>query len=386
MLTFAPLPVARFLVRAARAVPPALAAVALAVVALVAVAPVAGAATDDDGASGVTWGVRTASQDLGADRQNYSYAVDPGERVVDAIVVTNHAGEPLELDLYAADGFTTDAGQLDVLTRDVDSVGVGAWVELATDHVRLEPGESLQVDFAVTVPAGAEPGDYAGAVVTSLSDAEVSDGVTVDRRLGIRIHLRVTGDLRPAMAVQDLRVDHEPSVNPFAPGRATVTYTVRNTGNVRLSADQAVTVGGPFGVARARTDLTPVPELLPGETWEVSAVVDGVWPLVRIGAGVRLDPALPEGVDGAPVPAPVRASAGAWAVPWSVLALVLVAAAAVLAAHRGRERRRRAEEARVQDAVARALRERDERDGHDGHDEREDPAPKPVPEPAPADA
>lgn len=363
MLPFAP-PVARSGVRRVRA------AVRAAVLALVVGGSVAlplgaaaTAATDDEAGPGVTWGVRTAQADLGADRENYAYTVDPGRRVVDAIVVTNHDDEPLELELYAADGFTTEAGQLDVLTRDVPSTGVGAWVELATDHVRLEPDESLQVDFAVTVPAGAEPGDYAGAVVTSLGDAGTAGGVTVDRRLGIRIHLRVSGELRPALAVEDLRVVHEPALSPFTAGAATVTYTVRNTGNVRLSADQAVTVSGPLGVASARASaLEPVPEILPGESWQVSTRVDGVWPLVRLGATVRLDPVLPEGVDGAPVPAQVRASAGTWAVPWSVLAVLLVGAALALVLRRRRDRNRRAEQARVQEAVEAALRERDARE------------------------
>ena len=39
--------------------------------------------------------------------------------------------------------------------------------------------------------------------------------------------------------------------NPFAPGSATVTYTVRNTGNVRLGGRESVTVAGPGGVRLA---------------------------------------------------------------------------------------------------------------------------------------
>lgn len=336
----------------------------LALVPVLVVAAASRAVTDDDGS--VTWGVRTASS-MGADRQNYTFTVEPGDRVVDAIVVTNHDSVPIDLDLYAADGFTTEAGQLDVAPSDVGSVGLGAWVELATDHVTLAPGESLQVDFAVTVPEDAEPGDHAGAVVTSLSVSERRDGVTVDRRLGIRIHLRVAGELTPAMAVEDLHVEHQGSLNPLAPGRAAVTYTVRNTGNTRLSADQDVTVSGPFGVAHvAAADLEPVPELLPGETWRVSTTVDDVWPLLRIGATVTLDPQLPEGVAGSAAAGsaavePLSVTAGAWAVPWSAVVLVAAAAGAALLARYRRTRRRQAEAARVQRAVEQALRERDER-------------------------
>lgn len=342
-----------------------LGACAAAVLLALTLAPAAHAATDGEQAgdaatsSAVTWGVRTASLDLGADRQNYAYAVEPGEEVLDAIVVTNHDDEPLELDLYAADGFTSDAGELDVLTRDAASTGLGAWVRFATDHVRLEPAQSLQVDFAITVPADAEPGDHAGAVVTSLADAG-ADGVTVDRRLGIRMHLRVAGDLRPVMTVEDLRVDHQPSLNPLGQDSATVSYTVRNDGNVRLSADQAVSVTGPFGTGRVRAaGLAPVPELLPGESWDVTTTLD-VLPLVRLAATVTLDPQLPEEIDGVPAPGQVRGSGGAWAVPWSVLVLLLAAVGTVLLARRRAARRRLAEQTRVEQAVAQALRDRDD--------------------------
>ncbi len=308
----------------------------------------------------VTWGVRTASGDRGADRQNYAYTVAPGERVADAIVVTNHDDRPLELDLYAADGFTTDAGQLDVLPRASASTGVGAWVELATDRVTLDPGASLEVDFAVTVPADAEPGDHAGAVVTSLTVPEGEAGVSVDRRLGIRLHLRVSGDLRPVLAVEDLRLSHTGGANPFAPGAATVTYTVRNTGNARLSAGQDVTVSGPFGLGRVQAaDLAAVPEILPGETWTVRAPVDGVWPLLRLTATAALTPTLPTGAADAPAVPAVRASAGTWAVPWALLVVLVGIAGGVVLARRLRARRRHAEDARVQEAVARALQDRD---------------------------
>ena len=41
------------------------------------------------------------------------------------MVVANH-GAAAHLAVYAADGFTTDAGQLDLVTKDEKSTGVGA--------------------------------------------------------------------------------------------------------------------------------------------------------------------------------------------------------------------------------------------------------------------
>lgn len=136
-----------------------------AVVALTAAAGLlpANPATADTGAGDVTWGVRTAESDAGSDRDNFTYTLDPGEQIDDALIVTNHASELLELSAYAADGFTTSSGQLDLVTADTPSVAVGAWSALCDDQLEIPPGESIEVPFTVTVPANAIPGDYTGA-------------------------------------------------------------------------------------------------------------------------------------------------------------------------------------------------------------------------------
>ncbi|MFJ2304274.1 WxL protein peptidoglycan domain-containing protein [Streptomyces sp. NPDC087787] len=310
----------------------------------------------------VTWTVRTAPNSYGADRSSFSYAVNPGGRVEDAMVVSNRGKSPLTLAVYAADGFTTDTGQLDLLTKDKKSVGIGAWVHADRTSVVLKPGKSVKVPFTVTVPGDATPGDYVGGVLTSLRQSDEAEGINVDRRLGIRVKLRVSGDLRPALAVENLRVDHSGSANPFATGDATVTYTIHNTGNAVLSARQAVSVSGPFGWLRAEANrITSPPELLPGESWKVKMPVHGVVPGVVLTATAALTPLLTDASGSTTALDPVTATAHGWAVPWTLLLLLLlliaVAVGAVVRTRRGRARRKLREDARVRDAVEQALRE-----------------------------
>ena len=312
----------------------------------------------------VSWAVRTAANDQGADRQNFGYEIDPGASVADALVVTNHDVLPLDLALYGADGFTTEAGQLDVVTADTESVALGAWISFDADSVTVPAGESVEVPFTVDVPDNATPGDYAGAVITSLGMPTQEQGLSVDRRLGIRIHLRVGGTLAPALTVADMRVDYSGSFNPFAPGVATVTYTLENTGNARLTAGQKVTLEGPFGMlpTDAKT-IAAAPELLPGETWKVKTQVDGVVPTFLLSAKtvVTLESASSDAAD--PAIAPVEATATTWAVPWALLILVLLVVAAAIVTVRLTRRRRRIrknlEDARVEEAVQQALAERE---------------------------
>ncbi|MFD2763569.1 WxL protein peptidoglycan domain-containing protein [Micromonospora eburnea] len=312
----------------------------------------------------VTWTVRTASNSYGADRSSFGYAVNPGGRLKDAMVVANRGKAPLDLAVYTADGFTTGTGQLDLLTRDKKSVGIGAWVQADRERVVIQPGKSVEVPFAVTIPDNATPGDYAGGILTSLTQATTAEGINVDRRLGIRIKLRVSGALKPSLAVEDLHVAYAGTSNPFGRGDATVTYRIHNTGNAILSAQQAVSITGPFGWLRADArDVAAPPELLPGESWAVTVPVHGVAPTVRLAATVTLTPLLTDASGSTTSLKPVSATASGWAVPWtlSVLAVVLVAAVVggPLLARRSRDRRRRREDARVREAVEQALREQE---------------------------
>ncbi|MFJ6652006.1 WxL protein peptidoglycan domain-containing protein [Microbacterium sp. NPDC091313] len=339
-----------------------LAAVALAVSAIVATAAAPAAAASADTSGALTWGVRTADTAQGDGRQNFAYTVDPGDRLDDALVVSNHDDAPLELDVYAADGFTTQSGQLDLLPRAEDSTGIGTWISVSTGRITIPPGETAQVPFRVSVPANASPGDYLGGIVTSLPQPEQAEGIAVDRRLGIRVQMRVGGALAPSLAVEDLTVGYEPSLNPFAGATANVEYTVRNTGNTRLSALQSVAVSGPFGLLRADLPgVDEVPDLLPGDTWHVSARTDALVPLFWTTVDVTLAPRGPAGFAGAGDPALSTTSAGMLTIPVGQLALLVVVAAlatgTVLAVRRSRRRRRAAEEARIEAAVAAALAE-----------------------------
>ncbi|MDQ1124076.1 WxL protein peptidoglycan domain-containing protein [Microbacterium trichothecenolyticum] len=315
------------------------------------------AATDD-----VTWTVRTASNSLGAERTNYSYTLNPGAHLDDALVIANRGTENLELDVYASDGYTTSTGALDLRVAGEQSVGVGAWVTVPQRHVRVAAGQSVEVPFAVDVPQNATPGDYAGGVVTSLTVADASANVNVDRRLGIRTAIRVGGDLAPALAVDDLRVDWDGGVIPFLVGDATVHYRLHNAGNVALSAEESDAVSGPFDLARVDADPTEAaPTLLPGESWQRDVRVPAVAAMGVLVASVAATPVVTDAAGTITTLDPVAASALGWAVPWPLLLLVVLAVAAAvfgprLLRERGR-RRREAEDARVAAAVERTLAE-----------------------------
>jgi hypothetical protein len=285
-------------------------------------------AADDN----LPWTVQTAADNFGADRQDYAYTINPGGQVEDGIVVVNHGTTPLHLALHAADGVTSRAGALDLVTTDATSSGVGAWVHLNRDDVTVPAGESVEVPFVITLPDDAAPGDYAGGIVTSLAQAG---------EVGIRIRLRVGGALKPSLSVESLRVHYSHAPNPIGKGDATVTYTIHNTGNAILTARQSVSASGPFGRwAVSAGTIADSPPLLPGDTWQVSAPLHGVTPALSLTATVRLVPLLTDAAGSTSPLAATKESGHAWAVPWSLLVAIFVLSGLAVAGLAFRPRRR----------------------------------------------
>ena len=285
-------------------------------------------------AAAAEWTVKPADNSFGAGREDYRYTINPAGRLEDAIVVVNHGAASLHLALHGADGLTTRAGRLDLVT-DSGSKGVGAWVRPGRGDVRVPPGESVQVPFTITLPADAAPGDHVGGIVTSLTQAGVK------QRASIPIRLRVGGALKPALSVERLRVDYSETASPIGKGDATVTYTIHNAGNATLTARQSVSVTGPFGRWAVRAGrIADTPPLLPGETWKVSAPLHDVAPALRLTATVTLVPLLTDAAGSTAPLAAIDASGHALTVPWSLLVAIIGLSGLVVAGRAFRPRRR----------------------------------------------
>ncbi len=336
-----------------------LAAVVLALGATVLGAANAGsalAAGNDD----VTWTVRTASNDFGHNRTSYSYDLRPGATIKDNLVVANRGKDPLTLGVYAADGFTTEAGQLDLVTKGAKSIAVGAWVHAGKDSVTIPAGKTVKVPFTVTIPENATPGDHAGGIVTSLVQPDATETINVDRRLGIQIKLRVDGDLKPGFVIDDLKTKYHGTPNPAGKGDAEVTYTIRNTGNAILSGSGKTSIVGPSGKFKVEgaQQSTP-PQLLPGESWKVSERISGVTPAGKLTATTRLIPVIVDAAGSSTALPPVTATATGWALPWTLILLVVILILGIVGlvriSRRNRARRKAREDARVEEAVKEAL-------------------------------
>jgi len=316
-----------------------------------AAAPSSAAAQED-----ITWGAAPANTDLGTGRPNFDYVLNGGTQITDAISIVNRSDQAITLKVYASDAFTTSTGAVDLLAAEEDPTDVGSWIKLGRKRVKLASQQSVDIPFTLTVPADASAGDHTGGIVTSLVTDAGDGGVALDRRLGSRILLSVPGTADPRLQVSDVQVKWSGTLNPFSGGSATVTYTVSNPGNIRLSAQQQIEISAPAGALTDRAETENLPELLPGASLTRTVEVSHVWPLFRLTATVSESPISSDNPE--IVSAEAAASTSFWAIPWGQLAVLLAAVLVIWAVVAAVRSSRRRTQRRIDAAVEAVKKER----------------------------
>jgi hypothetical protein len=181
--------------------------------------------------------------------------------------------------------------------------------------------------FRISVPRNARPGDHTGALfaaVSILAKAKSGTAVTEQNRIGVPMYLRVAGPLTPGLRVGSVSVAGGTPISPLGSSRIRVTYTVQNTGNVRLAGSQLVSVSGLFG-ASLSTGSKPLPTVLPGDSVRLTVTAGSVYPFGPVTAHVRVSPAAPAGAASLAAPlAAVTGSGSLFAVPWALLVVIVL--------------------------------------------------------------
>jgi len=271
-------------------------------------------------------GVRPSVVLEGQSRPVFVLFISPGATVRDSVSLINKTDREMTVDLYPADAVNTNDGSFALRKSDDEMSGVGAWVSLPTSQVTLPAGTETRVPFELTVPADATPGDHAGGIV-ALDTAQRALGgegdVDFAVRSGVaaRIYTRVNGPLTPQLTVSEVTIDKSggvPALLGLSTG-ATVTYTITNTGNVRLSPTAAVGVDPMLG-SNSVLEPEPLPELVPGSSVTVTRPLGVVSSIGQLEVSVAVTAA--DSGNAAPVGAVGKASLVA--VPWLLVALVIV--------------------------------------------------------------
>lgn len=307
--------------------------------------PVVQAAVADDATA--AWSVGPADGTGAADgRTRLELQADPGASVQDHLVISNASTVERTFSVYGADAFNTGSGGYDLKPAATAAVDVGSWVTVDTPTVTIPALSSAAVAVNVAVPAGAAPGDHPGGIAVSVANPTPdAQGVVVDTRVAVRLNLRVSGGLTPALTVRGVHASYGSTWMPFGAAPTTVRYDVSNTGNVKIIGKPRARITGPFGVRLAQVEADSTREILPGQTITVESVVPGVEPLVLATAVIDVDMAAAPGPDTQIPLVSTSARSTFLAVSWTGLAvLAAVAGAAWFVVREVRRRRREGEE------------------------------------------
>ncbi len=286
-------------------------------------------------APGVTFGIGPASANGIDGRPLLNYTASPGAALTDHVAVVNLSTKPIHLRVYPVDAIPGANGATGYESAATQPTGAGSWITVDTPRsggvIFLRGRATRVVPISVAIPSNASPGDHVAGIIASLTSRITSNSgerVKFEQRVALRTDFRVSGPLRPALSIENLTAQYHGTLNPFGSGWASVSYTVRNTGNITLGATQAVTISGLFGSTGRAVSVAHVPLLQPGAAVPVKVRIDGVWPELVMHASVSVKPV---GAAGAANPLlPVNtARTSLWAVPWTLLTLVLVVLALI---------------------------------------------------------
>jgi hypothetical protein len=166
---------------------------------------------------------------------------------------------------------------------DEPRAGIGAWTTLTAGQITVPPNSELVVPVEINIPAGTEPGDYAGGLIiqspTLVGDTSATEGntafrVDVIQRQGLRIYFTVEGQAARSLVAGDLSWTEND-------GAVTVTLPITNTGNTILYPTAVLTGKSLLGDTADLAFATPE-SILPGESFDLQAVVTDA-PLFAVG-------------------------------------------------------------------------------------------------------
>jgi Bacterial protein of unknown function (DUF916) len=260
-------------------------------------------------------------------RSYFDWSATPGVTLTDHVAVVNFGTTPLTLHVFVTNAVSTVQGGINYVPPAKAIGGPADWVTIHfpknSSTLRIAPRSKVFLPVTVVIPKNAPPGDHVGAIIVALSSVIQSKNhakVHFIQQVATKIITRVSGNLRPGLSVDGLKVAYHAPLSPFATSAATLTFTIRNTGNEVLGGNVTVSVAGLLGSTETSAHVIKILPLLPGGSIPERVQVKGVYPEFSMQGNVSVAPLVVQGqVDqGLAI---YRGQVGFWAIPWIALAI-----------------------------------------------------------------
>jgi hypothetical protein len=182
----------------------------------------------------------------------FDLTLEAGQAGDFSVELGNHGAESIATRTYAADAYSIVNGGFDAENRDSEGSGTTTWLSYPTEVRDLQPGESSERAFTVSVPSDTLPGQYITSLVLE-NDVPVagSGGVALNQvvRQAVAVSVRVPGPLAPSFAVGS--ADHTIIAN-----KSVIGVELANTGNANLKPAGRLTVRDSGGTVVSEAPVT----------------------------------------------------------------------------------------------------------------------------------
>lgn len=197
-----------------------------------------------------------------ASRSWFLYTLGRGQAKDGSLTIVSTAPTAITVQLTPVDATTTKEGAFALLDNDEPRRGVGAWVKLSQSRLTLEPNQSVDVPFRLTIPSNAGVGDHLGGIAvqeTTPTARKVVDGAAVNviSRVGTRIYETVPGKQHVQLTITDFKR------TIAADNRQAFSLTLHNSGNVELKPQASLTMSGLLSRKVTSAELTSLGSIAP---------------------------------------------------------------------------------------------------------------------------
>ncbi len=207
-------------------------------------------------------------------RSWFVYTLKPGEIKSDTAVINNNSEESIIVGVEGLDAINTSDGGFTLIESSAQNQDLGNWVKLSTNTIQVGAGKSANINFNLTVPDNASPGQHSGAIVIYEKTADSPNGVGLRIRIGARIYVTVPGKVVRKLTFQ--KVTHE-----IKDGKLIFHIQARNESNINIEPALDINLKGLFGtyhqVENSNGAFLPNSTITIDKTWAKHAPLMGYY-------------------------------------------------------------------------------------------------------------
>lgn len=204
---------------------------------------------------------------------------NPGDTVNTTINIRDISASSLvvtsEVNDFTANG-EDGVPKITLDSEEISPYSLKPWIS-PIGKLTLKPKQIQSLPVTITIPKNASPGGYYGVVrFTAAAPGMDTTGVSLSASLGTLIFLRVSGDAKESMTIDDYYTSKNGDRGSFFDA-APVDFSIRmkNTGNVYERPVGRITVTDLFGQTIANVNMNLEQRaVLPGSTRKFDAPLD----------------------------------------------------------------------------------------------------------------